>query len=134
MIYLLIFWTLRTRSGSLFETMLWWLLSSFFLFLPRNLWELPDDKLRASSILSSSYRGGRVVEDYENGGSPHNNRKIAFGVTYTSTVHVPLVPSLMPSLVIMIIIDVVKVTVYWLLIGELFLRKFRVFQFLYNQW
>ena len=53
-----------------------------------------------------------MVEDYENGGSPHNNRKIAFGVTYTSTVHVPLVPPLMPSLVIMIIIDVVKVTVY----------------------
>lgn len=54
-----------------------------------------------------------MVEDYENGGSPHNNnRKMALGVTYTSTVHVPLVPSLMPSLVIMIIIDVVKVTVY----------------------
>ena len=51
-----------------------------------------------------------MVEDYENGGSPHNNnRKMALGVTYTSTVHVPLVPPLMPSLVIMIIIDVVKV-------------------------
>ena len=53
-----------------------------------------------------------MVEDYENGGSPHNNRKMALGFNYTNTVHVPLVPSLMPSLVIMIIIDVVKVTVY----------------------
>ena len=78
-----------------------------------------------------------MVEDYENGGSPHNNKNSIWCYLYKySTRGVPLVPEtrpLMPSLVIMIIIDVAKVKSTDCSSGNFFLRKFRLFQFFYNQ-